>query len=174
MMLRDVEAGDVDAYIRMRCDPAMMAELGGPLPREGIEDKVRRDAEEARAGTVWIKMIVLDEARPDEVAGSLALWRHAGHGEEIAEIGWMVLPEFQGRGIGKRAVAMLLDRARGDPRWARVHAFPAVTNVASNGICRSLGFRLLGEEDFEFAGRPLHVNHWAIDLRKDLEIPPSG
>ncbi len=37
--LRDIELGDVDAYVRMRCDPVMMAELGGPLPREGIEDK---------------------------------------------------------------------------------------------------------------------------------------
>ncbi len=33
--LRDVELGDVSAYVRMRCDPVMMAELGGPLPRGG-------------------------------------------------------------------------------------------------------------------------------------------
>jgi hypothetical protein len=39
MRLRDVELGDVGAYGRMRCDPATMAGLGGPLPREGIEDK---------------------------------------------------------------------------------------------------------------------------------------
>ena len=42
MRLRDVEPGDVGTYVRMRCDPVMMAELGGPLPREGIEDKVGR------------------------------------------------------------------------------------------------------------------------------------
>ena len=30
MRLRDVELGDVAAYVRMRCDPVMMAELGGP------------------------------------------------------------------------------------------------------------------------------------------------
>ena len=36
VLLRNVELGDVDAYVRMRCDPAMMTELGGPLPREGI------------------------------------------------------------------------------------------------------------------------------------------
>jgi hypothetical protein len=35
--LRDVELGDISAYVRMRCDPVVMAELGGPLPREGIE-----------------------------------------------------------------------------------------------------------------------------------------
>jgi hypothetical protein len=36
MRLRDVEPGDVGAYVRMRCDPVMMAELGGPQPREGM------------------------------------------------------------------------------------------------------------------------------------------
>ena len=41
MMLRNVELGDVEAYVRMRCDPVMMAELGGPLPRDGIEAKRR-------------------------------------------------------------------------------------------------------------------------------------
>src|SRR6201982_4042581 len=88
--LRDVELGDVSAYVRMRCDPVMMAELGGPLPREGIEDKVARDVQAAAAGDEWIKMIVPGEAAPDVVAGSVALWSHdEDDGEPIAEIGWM-------------------------------------------------------------------------------------
>ena len=33
MLLRQVEPGDVEAYVRMRCDPEMMAELGAPVPR---------------------------------------------------------------------------------------------------------------------------------------------
>jgi hypothetical protein len=58
MRLRDVQIGDVDAYVRMRCDPVMMADLGGPLSAEGIEDKVRRDVAAASADTSWIKMII--------------------------------------------------------------------------------------------------------------------
>jgi hypothetical protein len=61
MRLRDVELCDVSAYVRMRCDPVMMAGLGGPLPREGIEDKVARDVRAAAAGEAWIKMIVPGE-----------------------------------------------------------------------------------------------------------------
>jgi RimJ/RimL family protein N-acetyltransferase len=49
-----------------------------------------------------------------------------------------------------------------------VHAFPATTNVPSNGICRSLGFRLLAEQEVTFAGRVLRTNHWMIDPRVDL------
>src|SRR5437764_5858272 len=74
--LRDVELGDVSAYVRMRCDPVMMAELGGPLPREGIEEKVARDVRAAASGEAWIKMIVPGEGAPEVVAGSVALWSH--------------------------------------------------------------------------------------------------
>ena len=162
MLLRDVELGavDVDAYVRMRCDPVMMAELGGPLPRDGIEGKVARDVDDVAHGRAFIKMIVVDEL----VAGSVTMWTHAAsdHRSTIAEIGWMVLPEFQGRGIGKRAVRMLLEVGRTDPRYASVHAFPGVGNAASNGICRSLGFRFVAEEDFEFAGRTLLTNEWVL------------
>ncbi|MEV6164808.1 GNAT family N-acetyltransferase [Streptomyces sp. NPDC052052] len=91
MLLRDVEYGDIDAYVRMRCDPARMAELGGPLPREGMAAKVRRDVRRAEAGTDWTKMIVPDEAEPDVVAGTVALWPHGADGECLSEIGWMVL-----------------------------------------------------------------------------------
>lgn len=161
--LRDVELGDVRAYVRMRCDPVMMAELGGPLPREGIEEKVARDVRAAAAGDSWIKMIV-PEAAPEAVAGSVVLWSHdEDGGEPVSEIGWMVLPEFQGRGLGKRAVRMLLELARDDGRWGLVHAFPATTNAPSNGICRSLGFRFDGERDVIFADRVLRSNHWVIN-----------
>jgi RimJ/RimL family protein N-acetyltransferase len=168
MRLRDVELGDVSAYVRMRCDPVMMAELGGPLPREGVEEKVARDVRAAAADDAWIKIVVPGEA-PEVVAGSVALWSHdEDGGERIAEFGWMVLPEFQGRGLAKRAVLMLLELARDDGRWGLVHAFPATTNSPSNGICRSLGFRLAGEGDVTFADRVLRSNHWVINPATDL------
>lgn len=169
MRLRDVELGDVGAYVRMRCDPVMMAELGGPQPREGIQEKVARDVQAAAAGEAWIKMIVPGGAARDAVAGSVALWSHdEDGGEPITEIGWMVLPEFQGRGLAKQAVRMLLELARDDGRWGLVHAFPATTNGPSNGICRSLGFRLAGEREVAFAGRVLQSNDWVINPATDL------
>ncbi|MGC0327728.1 RimJ/RimL family protein N-acetyltransferase [Streptomyces sp. SAI-170] len=167
MHLRNVTPDDVDAYLRMRCDPVMMADLGGPLPREGMADKVRRDALEAAADTAWIKMIVPDPGRPD-VAGLVTLWSHETDDGPLSEIGWMILPEHQGRGLGGRAAGALLRRARDEDRWGTVHAFPAVGNTASNAICRSLGFRLLGQRDTPFADRVLRTNHWSIDPRTDL------
>lgn len=169
MLLRNVELGDVDAYVRMRCDPVMMAELGGPLPAEGIADKVRRDTVEADADRSWILMIQPDDTDPSTVAGSVVLWTQDDSAEPYSEAGWMVLPEFQGQGLARSAVRMLLERAREDGRWGLVHAFPGVTNGPSNGICRSLGFTLLGEEPIvAFDDRPLLCNHWRIDPARDL------
>jgi RimJ/RimL family protein N-acetyltransferase len=172
MKLRDVELSDLDAYVRMRCDPVMMAGLGGPLPREGIEAKVRQDVETVAADRGWIKMIVLDEddaefgeGARDVVAGNVVLWSHDedGEAEPISETGWMVLPEFQGRGLAKRAERELLRLAHKDGRWGLVHAYPGAANGPSNGICRSLGFRFVETRDVTFADRIVHANHWIID-----------
>ena len=39
MRLRDAELGDVSAYVRIRCNPVMMAGLGDPLPRQDAMEK---------------------------------------------------------------------------------------------------------------------------------------
>jgi RimJ/RimL family protein N-acetyltransferase len=162
VVLRSVEAGDAEVYIRMRCDPAMMGELGGPRPRDEVLAKVQRDVARAQDDTDWILMIIPQATAP-EVAGSVVVWTNREHGEPFTEIGWMVLPEFQGHGVAKAAVRTVLERARLDGRWGDVHAFPSVTNGPSNGICRSLGFALLGEESIEFMGQRFVSNHWVAN-----------
>ncbi|MEU5950440.1 GNAT family N-acetyltransferase [Micromonospora sp. NPDC047465] len=157
MLLRDVEPADLAAYVRMRCDPVMMTELGGPQPRERIPGQLQRDLETVSEGSAWIKMIVPDDSM--QVAGTVTLYSHDG----ISEIGWMVLPEFRGRGLASEAVRVVLGLARADGRWGLIHAFPSRTNAASNAICRSAGFSPAGEEETTFAGRTFQTNHWVVD-----------
>ncbi|MEU0631456.1 GNAT family N-acetyltransferase [Streptomyces sp. NPDC005989] len=113
-------------------------------------------------------MIIPEAATPSAVAGTVSLWSHEAGDQHISEIGWMVLPAFQGQGYGKRAVRTLLEMAREDGRWGLVHAFPATSNLPSNGICRGVGFTFVEEQSLEFAGRVLDTNHWIIDPRTDL------
>ena len=69
--------------------------------------------------------------------------------------------------IETRQIAVA-ERARDRDRWGIVHAFPGVTNTPSNGICRSLGFMLLGERHIIFANRVLRTNHRTIDPHTDV------
>ena len=73
MRLRDVQIDDVDAYVQMRCDPVMMAHLGGPRRPEDMAQKVKRDAAEVAGGRALIYMIVVDGLRADQVAGTVTL-----------------------------------------------------------------------------------------------------
>lgn len=155
----------MDAYVRMRCDPEMMAHLGGPIPRDLVVAAVPKDIALVASGTALIKMIVVDTPEPGAVAGSVTLWAHEVDGEPAAEIGWMVLPEQQGRGLARWAVGTLLDEARRDDRWRVVHAFPGIDNGPSNGICRSLGFTLLGPRHTPFRDQLLRTNHWCLTLQ---------
>lgn len=161
LTLRDVQPQDAAIYVRMRCDPGMMSELGGPRPVDEVLAKAARDVDTARSGAAWILMIVL--AGVPEAVGTVVVWENTEHGEPFSEIGWMVLPDHQGQGVARAAVRAVLVRARHERRWGVIHAFPGVTNGPSNGICRSLGFTLLGPELIEFVGQQFQSNHWAID-----------
>jgi RimJ/RimL family protein N-acetyltransferase len=160
MRLRPVTSDDVEAYVAMRCDAGMMAELGGPQRPEEMPGKVARDIEAMAAGRAWTFMIIIEDGETGNaaVAGTVSLYRHPGTGE--SEIGWMVLPQFQGRGLATAAARELLALAAREPRWGSIHAWPPATNAASNGVCRSLGFTFVGEETTPFAGRVFHTNHW--------------
>jgi RimJ/RimL family protein N-acetyltransferase len=115
---------------------------------------------------VWFSVIVPDADRA-VAAGSVCIWDHEWNGETISEMGWMVLPEHQGRGLATEAVRTMLRKAQEENRWQVIHAFPAVTNAPSNAICRKTGFEKLEEVDIDGWGGTLRCNHWRIDLRSE-------
>ncbi len=94
-------------------------------------------------------------------------WERDWEGEPVLEMGWGILPEYQGRGIASAAVAQAIEQARAISRRAAVHAFPSVDNAASNAICRKLGFELLGQVQFEYPkGHWMPTNDWRLHLRQ--------
>ena len=143
----------------------MMEHIGGPLPREGLAEKLERDVATTAAGETWVLVIVPPD-EPDAAAGTVTVWSHEKEGDRINEIGWMVLPPYQGRGVGKAAVQLALERARAEKRWDVVHAFPPVANPRSNGMCRTLGFEFLEAREITFRDRTIRCNHWRLDVRQ--------
>jgi len=145
----------------LELDPETMRELGGPADPADMP-RVHRMRVETVAKGEWYFVIVPEPPGPP--AGAIGIWDSKFKDQPIQEIGWMVLPQFQGRGIAKEALRTILHRARSDPRYTRIHAFPGVTNAASNALCRGAGFTHVEETEVRFRDRPLRVNHWELDV----------
>jgi RimJ/RimL family protein N-acetyltransferase len=151
--------GDRALLERLLGDPAMMEHLGGP---EGPEKIEQRQARYEQPGSRMFK--VVDEAN-GEAVGWVGYWERTWRGGKVFEMGWSVLPAFQGRGIARAAAADAVGIARAEATRRFVHAFPSVDNAPSNAICRKLGFTFLGECDFEYPpGNSMRSNDWQLDL----------
>jgi RimJ/RimL family protein N-acetyltransferase len=162
MKLEMMTAEDVELRVRLQTDPQMMAELGGPRPREAIERAHAKSLAVAAEGRCWPLKIIPDGG--SFPAGGVDVFASSHDDETFYEIGWMILPEFQGRGLASQAVREVLEKARAERKFGQIHAFPAVTNGPSNKICEKNGFTKVGAREFEFSGRTLRCNHWRIDL----------
>lgn len=154
--------GDL-ALLRRLNAPEMTAHLGGPETEEQLLVRHRRYVESAATGSGPMFRVVL---LPDgEAVGSVGYWERTWRTETVYEMGWGVLPPFQGRGIAAAAAAAAADLARAERRHRYVHAFPSVGNPASNAVCRKLGFTLFGPCDFEYPpGSTMRCNDWRLDL----------
>jgi diamine N-acetyltransferase len=89
----------------------------------------------------WMRAIYVD----GEAAGFVLTYEDAAEGTNYV---WrfMVAEDYQGRGIGRRAMELLLDRWRG--LGAAAAALSVVEgNPAAVGFYESLGFRLTGERE---------------------------
>jgi RimJ/RimL family protein N-acetyltransferase len=137
-----------------------MAELGGPWSEEQARATHARRLSGSGPDGSWCLKIVPD--RETGAVGSIMLWDSEWEGQPISEAGWMVLPEHQGKGYASAALALLIEQARAAGRWGDIHAFPGATNVASNALCRKLGFELVGTGDADYADRHFPVNHWVL------------
>lgn len=155
--------GDLSLLKKLLGDPGMTEHLGGP---ETEEQLVKRQARYERlTGEGKGRMFKIVSEATGEAVGSVGYWESTHHGEDIYEMGWSVLPTFQGQGIAGAAVAQALVIAQSDGRHRFLHAFPSVHNVSSNALCRKSGFTLVEECEFEYPkGSFMRCNDWRLDF----------
>ena len=142
--------------------PEIRNHTGGPETDEQVIARHERYVRGPgpRSGTMFT--IVL----PDGVkVGSVGYWERLWHDEPVYEMGWAVLPAYQGRGLATAAVRAAIAEAAAERKLRWAHAYPSVDNPPSNAVCRKAGFTLLGETEFEYPpGHLMRSNDWRIDL----------
>jgi RimJ/RimL family protein N-acetyltransferase len=153
--------GDLPLLERLMGDPGMTVHLGGPEDPEKLRE---RQGRYERLGGNDRMFKIVDENGAG--VGSVGYWTKDWRDTRVYEIGWMVVPEFQGQGIAVDATGQAIELAKRDDAHRWMHAFPNIENAASNAICRKLGFELLEACEFEFPkGHFMTCNDWRLDLR---------
>jgi len=144
-------------------NPAMMEHLGGAETADQIARRHERYLHEpsTERGGMFTITLRADSA----VVGTIGFWATTWQGELVYEAGWMVLPEYAGRGIATLAASMIVARASAEPQYRSLHAFPSVSNLASNAVCRKAGFTNRGECTFEYPKKHfMQCNDWCVEL----------
>src|SRR5690348_2627391 len=102
--------GDLWVVERFLSDPGMMEHLGGPQSRAQILDAHQRFLTTGRSGEGQMFKVVLVPG--SDVAGNIGYWYKTWRDELVYETGWMIFPEYQGRGLASQALAILVGRLR--------------------------------------------------------------
>ena len=140
----------------------MMRHIGGPRPEEDVRASHKRRLALMEKGEAHMYKIVAEDS--NEVLGTIGYWKIDWEGPQACEMGWFVLPEHQGKGVATGAARLILAEARSNPDVRYIHAYPTVTNDASNAIARKIGMQNQGEFDNEGFAGVLRCNNWRIDL----------
>lgn len=152
------------ALLRRVNTPEMKTHVGGPESEERLLVRHARYLDFVPSGLGCMYRIVLLPG--GESVGTVGYGTRTWEGRTVHEMGWNVLPPFQGRGIAVAAARSAVAAARREARHRYLHAFPSVDHPASNAVCAKAGFTLVGETDFEFPpGSLMRSNDWRVDLR---------
>ncbi|SFS98945.1 GNAT family N-acetyltransferase [Marininema halotolerans] len=158
VQIKGWEEDDLDLLFQLNA-PEMMNHLGGPEREEKVFSRHQRYLALKDKGSMYSIQL----QPQNEKVGSVGFWHKSVDGEEAYEVGWSVLPSFQGKGIATRATKLAIKEALAKNNWA-IHAFPSIDNPGSNAICRKLHFSFLTECEFEYPpGNLMRCNHWRLE-----------
>ncbi|WP_084106714.1 GNAT family N-acetyltransferase [Demequina sp. NBRC 110056] len=137
--------------------PEMTRMLGGPESSAQVRRRHERYLRGWDVGNPRMFSAVSTDGRP---LGSVGWWESTFDDRDVYELGWVVLPAQQGRGVASAMARLAVDDALGHGDGRDLMACPPVENAASNGVCRAAGFTLAATRPEEFRGVQLTLNFW--------------
>ena len=127
--IRKMQPSDAEALYRLLSDPAVMRYLEPPFDRAQTEDFLRH------AGRAEPPLVYAAEKNGDFIGYVIY---HAYDAESV-EIGWVLLPDYWGRGYASALTDRLIDTARQEQKSVVIECAPA--QAATRRIAIKKGFR---------------------------------
>lgn len=152
--LEKLSAEDFDEYFRMLGNEQVMAMITErALTKEEVQEKFHHALRDNEIHESYGTFRVL-KASDHELLGFAKLEIKKGRRNE-AELGYLVKPEYWGKGYGNEMAKALLRIAGSDPELKRIYAITDPQNIASRKILLRNGF--VSEEIGEMDGLPSEV-----------------
>jgi len=141
LVLRELSAQDALQIHALRSDPKIAA-MTGRVPSTGIEDamvhiyKVKKLIEN-NASIYWAISLLEDPT----LIGTICLWNFDIE-NAVVEIGYELLPEFQGKGIIRESITAVINYGFEDMEVSTITAFPSANNASSIKVLKMAGFKM--------------------------------
>jgi ribosomal-protein-alanine N-acetyltransferase len=166
LLLRNISAQDLELIHKMRCDQAVNAMVGRETPTslrqtEEFIEKIERMIN-ANESMYWVICLKEDH----RLLGAVCCWNFDVQ-NEIVEIGYEMLPEFQRKGIMEEALKRVIEYTFDQLNARVITAFPSAVNINSVSLLKKLHFQL---EDKEYNNTHDDVEDiLTYTLKKDLK-----
>jgi RimJ/RimL family protein N-acetyltransferase len=151
MHLRRYAEEDRALTAALESDPRVMAHLGGP----GSTADADQVHAERLAGELFFTIMMAGQP-----IGVIAVFRSD---QQVYELGVLLLPEHQARGLAERAFRLILPHVR-ERGISHLHGFIADSNTASAAAAMRVGFVPVGERDLHYRGKTLRYVHLVLQV----------
>jgi len=168
LTLRRLQPGDLARFAAYRADPELARYQGWRAPSmdEAADFIASMQHAPAFVDEAWLQLAIAQ--RPgDELVGDIGLCLHAGG---VAEIGFTLMREAQGRGLATEALGALVGMLFARPEVQALIAITDARNHASMRLLERLGLQLQHSEAALFKGEACTEHHYRLARARGLAL----
>ncbi|WP_314154513.1 GNAT family protein [Rouxiella badensis] len=170
LTMRPIAFEDWSLFLKLNQSPGVMKYIGDIETTAQIRHRFeQRVGKWDKYSDFWLCLVIreLETGRAVGLTGFFPDWRPY----QQAEVGFMLLPDAQGKGYGKESLREVLNYAFDECGFHRLQANVLEGNIASRRLLESCGFALEGtlRESYRLHGE--WHNDWLLGLLKNDRRP---
>jgi len=170
LTMRPIAFEDWSLFLKLNQSPSVMKYIGDIETTAQIRHRFeQRVGKWDKYSDFWLCLVIRERetGRAVGLTGFFPDWRPY----QQAEVGFMLLPDAQGKGYGKESLREVLNYAFDECGFHRLQANVLEGNIASRRLLESCGFALEGtlRESYRLHGE--WHNDWLLGLLKNDRRP---
>ncbi|MCW3479102.1 GNAT family N-acetyltransferase [Neisseriaceae bacterium JH1-16] len=171
--MRQLHAQDWPLFLRLHREPGVLDHVADPMDeaqiRQRFDERLPAWHIQAPYG-LCLLISEREDGQPVGVTGFLGAWQP----HRQAEVGYLLLPEQQGRGYATESLREVVRFALVDCGYHKLTATVTAGNAGSRKVLEKVGFRLEGVLREHFLLRGEWCDDWVFGLLHSEWCPATG